>query len=434
MAKTQNSSVSSLLREDFGIEDFVAGDYSKKSGSLAFGLEDVAFANQLGLLSSFKDYDATSDTFAMEAYNLLGESQQIGLFASQGMESAANQFAVLADIKNKFGIEGFDPLAYGAEGFKDTVQKVWHWIVAGVKKLIQSIANFIRSVMNWIGGQLAKTQIKLVEKYKDLNSYDDKKGKPIKAMIPVDNLKGKLLDFNKGTGKVISLLEAKLATHKAVWNSGQNASGAFDSRNGSGKASALATKTKEFTDYKIEGITLVKGKPSEIGKFVVFGKAIPTEMAPGEILSGNQWKTVLSKEFLNSMKDFVSDGKRLIKELQSLLKATEYDQKIASSYANMTISQDKANIEKMTPEQKKKFAEEKKNVSANMKKVRNAVKELTFYQNFSGKMTGVLYAVYANCLKARSYYASALRSYNAQTEVNEKKAKKDEEYRNRVGR
>lgn len=433
MAKT-NSSVSSLLREDFGIEDFVAGDYSKKSGSLAFGLEDVALANQLGLLSSFKDYDTTSDTFAMEAYNLLGEANQIGIFATQGMESAMHTFSVLAQVKNEFGIEGFDPLAYGLEGFKENVDKIWRFMVAGVKKIIQSIANFIRSVMNWIGSQVAKTQVKLVEKYKNLSSYDDKKGKPIKAMIPVDNLKGKLLNFNKETGGIITVLEKNISHHKEIWASGQNASGASDTRGAGYKTDNLSVYPKELSERKIEGITLVKGKPSEIGKYVVFGKALPVEMSPAKLLSGNQWKTVLSKEFLADMKNFVSDGKRLIKEMQTLLKVIDYDQKLAASYANMTITQDKAEIEKMTAEQKKKFAEQKKNVSANTKKVRNAVKELTYYQNFSGKMTGVLYAVYGNCLKARSYYASALRAYNAETKVNDKKAKKDSEYRARVGR
>ena len=411
MAK-RHTSVSSLLREDFGIEDFVAGDYSKKSGSLAFGLEDVAFANQLGLLSSFKDYDTTSDTFSMEAYNLLGESDQIGVFATQGMEAACNTFAVLAQVKKEYGVEGFDPLAFGAEGFADTVKKAWSWLVAAFKKLIQSVSNFIRGVMNFVGGIVAKTQCGLVDKYKGLQVKDANKGKAIKAMVPRKGLSQILARFNQGIGTAVNILDKGVT---AINVKVEKAQSGADYKKLSGEILAA------MEGLNAEAKSIDSVKPATAGKELVFGKAVVAELLPAKLLLDGEWKVVLSKDFLGKMKEFVSDGKRLIKMFQTSLKQIDAIQK---NIVNIQKEENNAAKEGASKAQKKNLNNANKKVALQMKKTREAIGEISHYRNISGKLTGILYSVYANCLKARSYYASALRSYAAATGKTSAKAKK----------
>ncbi|MBR1818291.1 MAG: hypothetical protein IJ772_05510 [Bacilli bacterium] len=376
------------------------------------------------MLASFKDYDTTSDTFSMEAYNLLGESDQIGLFAAQGMENAANQFSVLANIKKEFGVEGFDPLTYGAEGFTDTVKKAWSWLVAAFKKLIQSVSNFIRGVMNFVGGIVAKTQSGLVDKYKNLKATDPSKGKTVKGMIPLKGLSQKLSSFNQGLGAGINMIQKGIDSLNATI-----ASGGLEQ-----KGAAKAMSSQIASSLKLPGTVgkdLDAIKPANVAKEAVFGKAVVTELKPTQLLADGEWKTVLSKDFLNKMKEFVSDGKKLIKMFQNCLKQIEAIQKQVVNVQNAELN---AKKEGATKAQKQSINNQKKGVANQMKKTRSAISEITHYRNFSGKMTGILYGVYANCLKARSYYASAVRSYAAAKPAKgSKKAKEEAAFQKRTG-
>ena len=168
---TRKNVISSVLANDYGIEDFQSGAIGHARGSES--IKDYELSNKLGLLSSLADRNDTEVvTFGSEAYNLLGEAKQLEQYATQQIQDANNRFAIAAEIKKNYGVEGFDAFAFGCEGFGDKLKSAFTAIVAVIRKLIQSITNWIRQVMNWIGSQFAKGQAKLVEKYKSTKFTD----------------------------------------------------------------------------------------------------------------------------------------------------------------------------------------------------------------------------------------------------------------------
>ena len=182
---TRKTVISSVLANDFGIEDFQNGTVMNR------GSEDIAsydLSNKLGLLASLADRaDTEVVTFGSEAYDLLGEAKQLEQYATQQITAANQRFAIAAEIKKGYGVEGFDSFAFGCEGFKETITKAFTAVVAAIKKVIQSITNWIRQVMNWVGSQFAKGQAKLVEKYNGKLSNDATV--TIKAIVPAKAIK-----------------------------------------------------------------------------------------------------------------------------------------------------------------------------------------------------------------------------------------------------
>ena len=168
---TRKTVISSVLANDFGIEDFQNGTVMNR------GSEDIAsydLSNKLGLLAPLADRNDTEVvTFGSEAYNLLGEAKQLEQYATQQITAANQRFAIAAEIKKGYGVEGFDAFAFGCEGFKETITKAFTAVVAAIKKVIQSITNWIRQVMNWVGSQFAKGQAKLIEKYGTLEVFKE---------------------------------------------------------------------------------------------------------------------------------------------------------------------------------------------------------------------------------------------------------------------
>ncbi|MBR1818292.1 MAG: hypothetical protein IJ772_05515 [Bacilli bacterium] len=292
--------------------------------------------------------------------------------------------------------------------------------------------------MNFVGGIVAKTQCGLVDKYKNLKATDPSIGKRVKGMIPKKDLSKELSDYNKGLAKSVLSLESHIESVEDVINSNLEGIPTY-APDKNGKYSELTYKklSLELAKYlKLTRGNLENCNPAKEAKGIVFGiDAIVQEYPPSKYLEGDQWKTVLSKDFLNKMKEFVSDGKKLIKMFQTALKSIESVQKRLIAIQNNEIdNKDRGDLKKS--EKKKEIKSEKKGVAGQMKRTRNAISQLTHYRNFAGKTTGILYGVYANCLKARSYYAAALRSYAAgdkSNSKNTKKAEKEKAFKERNG-
>ena len=307
------------------------------------------------------------------------------------------------------------------------MKKAWSWLVAAFKKLIQSVSNFIRGVMNFVGGIVAKTQSGLVDKYKNIAPKDgDKTGKLIKAMKPKKGLAGIIANFNKNIASAVNSLNTDFEKIQkdSMIGTGATISNALNAE--------TSKKISELLDARSEA-GLEGANPSKRAKEIVFGNALVTQYYPAQLLSDGEWKTVLSKDFLGKMKEFVSDGKKLIKMFQNCLKQIEAIQKQVVNVQNAELN---AKKEGATKAQKQSINNQKKSVANQMKKTRSAISEITHYRNFSGKMTGVLYGIYANCLKARSYYASAVRSYAAavaKPTKGNKKAKEEAAFQKRTG-
>jgi hypothetical protein len=181
---TRKTVISSVLANDFGIEDFQNGVVNTRGSE---SIKNYDLSNKLGLLSPLADRnDSEVVTFGSEAYNLIGEAKQLEMYATQQISNINNRFAIAAEIKKGYGVEGFDAFAFGCEGFGEAIKNAFVAVIAAIKKIIQSITNWIRQVMNWVGSQFAKGQQKLVDKYKSTKFTDTTV--QINAIIPAKGI------------------------------------------------------------------------------------------------------------------------------------------------------------------------------------------------------------------------------------------------------
>lgn len=393
---TRKNVISSVLANDFGIEDFQNGTVMNR------GSEDIAsydLSNKLGLLSPLADRaDTEVVTFGSEAYSLLGEAKQLEQFAGQQIENINNRFAIAAEIKKGYGVEGFDAFAFGCEGFKETITKAFTAVVAAIKKVIQSITNWIRQVMNWVGSQFAKGQAKLVEKYKNTKFTDATV--QIKAIIPPKPIaSGESLIAGLNAG--ITLVGQEIAAMN------KDALAAIELQDKGIQKDTLKAATGDLkarikADHKVntyfgEKIDVVKlGSASKVANKIVFGTEKTTKV-PVSALSylskvGN-WKVLLSKDDLKAAQSMVKDGKALIKILNESLKTADTlakSMKVGGS--------------------EKKMAATDKALNKAVKAQRAAVQYINWNQRLGSIYAGILYGTFANYLKVRSYTAAAVKA------------------------
>ena len=394
---TCKTTISSVLANDFGIEDFQNGTVMNR------GSEDIAsydLSNKLGLLSPLADRNDTEVvTFGSEAYSLLGEAKQLEQFAGQQIENINNRFAIAAEIKKGYGVEGFDAFAFGCEGFKETITKAFTAVVAAIKKVIQSITNWIRQVMNWVGSQFAKGQAKLVEKYKNTKFTDATV--QIKAIIPPKPIAS-------GESLISGVNAGITAVAQNIASMNKDALAAIESQDkglqkdtlkaatGDIKASIKAEHKMISTYYGKKIDVLKLGSATKAANEIVFGTE-KTAKVPVSALSyltkvGN-WKVLLSKDDLKAAQSLVKDGKALIKILNESLKTADT---LAKS---MKVSGSE-----------KKMAAGDKALNKAVKAQRAAVQYINLNQRLGSLFAGILYGTFAHYLKVRSYTAAAVKA------------------------
>ena len=413
---TRKNVISSVLVNDFGIEDFQNGTVMNR------GSENIAsydLSNKLGLLAPLADRNDTEVvTFGSEAYNLLGEAKQLEQYATQQITAANQRFAIAAEIKKGYGVEGFDSFAFGCEGFSETMKKAFTAVVAAIKKVIQSITNWIRQVMNWVGSQFAKGQAKLIEKYGKSKFTDTTV--TIKAVIPPAKItSGTALiePINAGitfTGQFISSLNKAalsaitsgyaMVTPGDAQGKGQIAAGANDVLK-MGKAGVEAFNA-EFKTYYGKKINVVKlGSATKVANEVVWGteKLNKVPVSALTYLGKVEWKTILSKDDLKATQKLVAYGKALIKVLNESLKAADKLAKGLKLPKDETGSSTRNNA---------------------VKNYRRVVSTMNNANRVGSLFAGILYGTFANYLKVRSYTAAAVKALAASTTAKGKKAPK----------
>lgn len=398
----KKSYISSFLREDFGVEDLIAG----RTSSNSFGMEDFDVVNKLGLMSALNDTNNTDPTnFGVESAILLGEAKQFSLFATQKLGEMNERFAICADIKRQFGVEGLDPLAYGAEGFVDGIKKVGAAILAGLKKIVQSVMNFIRSVGNAIGSTLALTQVKLYEQNKG-KKFAAGKGGEIKAATHKIKFTQYFVDANKGISEASRLMEESAAEIMSVLTAGPTEESIK-------KTSVIKMKIKKgqtdfFTNIagSIQGGINDTSSPSELVRLAVFGSkdAKPTKMKAGDYLAaiaGVDGLKILSREYLDSCKIMVKIGQGLVKTLNSNIKRVDASMKLVGKVAGT-----------------KSVAGSKDGAKTNAKAIklsREAFNSLNLNTSVSGQLSSALLISFSSFLKCRGYCASAVRAYSKES-------------------
>ena len=398
---TRKTVISSVLANDFGIEDFQNGTVMNR------GSEDIAsydLSNKLGLLAPLADRNDTEVvTFGSEADDLLGEAKQLEQYATQQITAANQRFAIAAEIKKGYGVEGFDSFAFGCEGFSETIKKAFTAIVAAIKKVIQSITNWIRQVMNWVGSQFAKLQIKTYETYKNKIGELQKSSVTLKVARPAANIKNGGIAFAavlKGIG--INVKNFRLGNEAAIksltspgsapdYASIQNMKSSFD-------------KSNNLTTYYGKKLDVIKlGSASKLANLLWWGneKPIKVDMTLATFMQNVDFE-ILSKDTLKYANESVKIGKVLIKELNTSLKT-------ANSLAGQLGKLGKS-INSNSGLDKAGVKEANKQTKDDVKKARAAVSMISNNQRLGSLYAGILYGVFANFLKTRSYMNSLVKA------------------------
>lgn len=420
---TRKTVISSVLANDFGIEDFQNGTVMNR------GFENIAsydLSNKLGLLAPLADRaDTEVVTFGSEAYDLLGEAKQLEQYATQQITAANQRFAIAAEIKKGYGVEGFDSFAFGCEGFSETMKKAFTAVVAAIKKVIQSITNWIRQVMNWVGSQFAKTQIKTYETYKNKIGEIQKSNVTLKVARPAANLKDGSIAFAavlKGIG--INVKNFRLG-NEAAMKSLTSPGSSPDYASIQNMKSAFDKSASEMTTYYGKKLDIIKlGSASKIANLMWWGveKPIKVNMTLATYMQNVEF-AILSKDTLKNANEAVKVGKILIKELNTTLKTANSLAgqlgKLGKSI-NTTSGLDKAGVK-----------EANKQTKDEVKKARAAVSMISNNQRIGSLFAGILYGVFANFLKTRSYMNSLVKaSAKGVKEPTSKRGKEKQERKN----
>ena len=399
---TRKTVISSVLANDFGIEDFQNGTVMNR------GSENIAsydLSNKLGLLAPLADRaDTEVVTFGSEAYDLLGEAKQLEQYATQQITAVNQRFAIAAEIKKGYGVEGFDAFAFGCEGFKETMKNAFTAVVAAIKKVIQSITNWIRQVMNWVGSQFAKGQAKLVEKYNGKLSNDATV--MIKAIVPAKPIKSgaDIIDpINKGITSVGQSIAAVNKQALTALENGFSGSKDLSLKHTQGTTSASSVsfgKTVVFDTFYGKHIDVLKiGTASKVANEIVWGSQKPQKITVSALnyltKAAASWQTILGKDDLKNTQKLVSYGKALIKVLNESLKTAD---KLAKQMMNTSKAKTEAqkNVKKASNDQ--------------VKETRRAIAMMNNCNRIGSLSAGILYGSFAGYLKLRSYVASAVRA------------------------
>ena len=406
---TRKTVISSVLANDFGIEDFQNGTVMNR------GSEDIAsydLSNKLGLLAPLADRNDTEVvTFGSEAYSLLGEAKQLEQYATQQINASNARFAIAAEIKKGYGVEGFDAFAFGCEGFKETMKNAFAAIVAGIKKVIASITNWIRQVMNWVGSQFAKGQQKVLDKYREAGS-PTKSTATIKAIMPKYAIKGGLNFLNTVNSNTVTITKAIIKLNEAASEYLTTLPGERTAANAQKAAASMEEALKAQIKIGDKGVTIEKlGAASAAANMIVFGVEKPKKIE----ISAAKYLTLVdpgicSKDNLKFATDLVKDGKAAIKVLNESLKKAD------SLAKSMKVS---------VPSKKKDEAENAaaKEANAQVKATRNAVKALSVSNRVGTMQAGILYGTFAGILKLRSYASAAMRVLISDTKAPKKEPK-----------
>lgn len=399
---TRKTVISSVLANDFGIEDFQNGTVMNR------GFENIAsydLSNKLGLLAPLADRNDTEVvTFGSEAYDLLGEAKQLEQYATQQITAANQRFAIAAEIKKGYGVEGFDSFAFGCEGFSETMKKAFTAVVAAIKKVIQSITNWIRQVMNWVGSQFAKTQIKTYETYKNKVDELKKSSVTLKVARPAANLEDGTIAFTavlKGIG--VNTKNFRLG-NEAAMKSLTSPGSAPDYASIQNMKSTIDKSANGMTTYYGKKLDVIKlGSASKVANLLWWGneKPIKVDMTLATFMQNVSF-AILSKDTLKNANESVKVGKVLIKELNTSLKT-------ANSLAGQLGKLGKS-INSNSGLDKADVKEANKQTKDDVKKARAAVSMISNNQRLGSLYAGILYGVFANFLKTRSYMNSLVKA------------------------
>lgn len=380
---------------DFSLEDLNIGFHAQRPGSNLNFKPIKGFAQLVAPL--FDPSDAV-EPFAMEAMNLLGQSDQFGLYATQGMESMRYELSLVKAIKTRYGIEGLDINKFAMENkFKDLAKKIGGAIVAGFKKLILAISNFIKSIMNFIGGQIAKTQNGLKEKY-------DKRGTAWNGKATIKAMScGKLRNEEDETTGVTAYNRLN-----SLYDQEEKATSAYEVVVGRVFKTMELDKTQirqmnKVTEDKSGAKTIIddfdkhflkKGGQSPQARVnkSIFDSEKPVSQSVDKVLA-DIGIDILGKEGLAKAQKGVTNGRKAIAAFTKTIREIEKTEKVAAAAEHKTAVD-------AAKEKGEKAPKKAKGNASIMGQVRSS----------ASYMTGMLLATFSAFLRCRGIAASAVRA------------------------
>jgi len=392
---------SGFLDPDFSIEDINAGFYGKTNRQSKSGIDLV---NKMGLLGCLNDIHNTDPTnFAIESARLLGESELFGNFVNQGLQEINHTYQTLTTIKERYAVEGLDPYKFGQEsGIGDMLKKAWNAIVVAFKRLVQALMNWVRSVANFIGSQIARSQEKYIELYEELDDKEktNMKAKKIKAVMPLngwtglfqvrDHMKTAITNMTDGFDMLAQFIdkctEGIIETPNGTVDMSANDAGAALKLDGAIKNLEKKFDSNKMMSKKKNGLSSNSAVLKEVyGK----DKPVPKETAPAMILKSFSVK-LLSKDQVTAQTNIVKEVQKLVKTLNTSIKLSIK----AASSAEKFFKGEKGG------------AKAKKSQAAN----RKALKTLAWERNIAGYMNGMIISWFSVYLRTRGYVAAAVKS------------------------
>lgn len=342
----------SFITPDFSVEDVFLGIRAKntKTGVAQSIIATEGLHDFITCITDRDNEDSTS--YSIEAMNLYNDSIIIGDYASKAIESLTSDIKLVAAVKQRYGIEKLNPYTFSLEDEgapatkkKNIIKTIFSAIATVFKKLIMTVGNWIRALMNSIKAGLLKRSIQFYETHaKEIpNLLKQYKTEKIKAAVPTKKFTGFSNDKTINTDKINSIteklesLQSNLATYvdkisaasniknkHLAWFSANWPFSKLASANNIFKslskdlASALSLGNPDALAFLQKGNTATKiSSPAKVASIIVFGsEKVKTTETTIEAFTKMVPLSTMSQDSANAVKSFVKEGEKTAKKLQ----------------------------------------------------------------------------------------------------------------------
>ena len=421
--------IDQIINSDISLESLIDGSVNKLKDKKQ-SINDFKFV--LKTNDSFKNSIVDKDCkdhlpFAIESMMLYGEAEQFGTFATESLHSMNNEYQLMVSIANKYGIENFNPYKFGLEEDKkddknknvnavggakraSLMKRIWAAIVTAFQRLIASIGNFMRSIMNWFASNGVKKMTKFYEENKEklakVNGVKNVEAlKTKKFKIPVRNVFGILKSltvsvdamtkvsssFDNVTNELSSLikrLEGNEIKETSKLKDFFRKLKGYKKPEESLKAimdpmiNAVTFNSEKVKEYLVSDGNLTMKDPSGVASILFYGSTKPEMSNDINQFIKNVPFGILSEKAVGDVKNFVNNGKKATNALNESFK----------SIRNMARQAEEIMAKK---------------AQGNAAITQQALDTLTKYGNMSRRfnsfMVGIILNIYKEFMKIQSY-------------------------------
>jgi hypothetical protein len=145
-----------------------------------------AFA-KVGLMPTFFESCEDVSVYAIEAANRFNEGLAFNRLAVLSYEGLVHESQIYKQANAKAKALGLESAIFSTEKLdvKGTFRRIILAIRAALQRFIMAVGNLIKSIVNWVGGQLAKLQTKAYEEYKKANISSSVTGTAVINVTPI---------------------------------------------------------------------------------------------------------------------------------------------------------------------------------------------------------------------------------------------------------